>query len=140
MCAITRLLDDAATCFLNWSSVMSATGTLYFALCSSRLQMYGKQRADGRGRGDALLLLGLGSLFRFYTDAALIVLLFLSGHVPAATSGVKRARSRPRLVKCVCFKKGLLRRRVAPEAASPSRSDAASLSIVAGHRREPPCR
>ena len=41
MCAITRLLDDAATCFLNWSSVMSATGTLYFALCSSRLQMYG---------------------------------------------------------------------------------------------------
>ena len=41
MCAITRLLDDAATCFLNWSSVMSATWTLYFALCSSRLQMYG---------------------------------------------------------------------------------------------------
>jgi hypothetical protein len=98
-------------------------------------------RVDGRGRGDARLLLGLGSLVRFYTDAELLVLLFLSGQVPAAISGVKRAaaRPRPRLVKCVCFKKGLLRRRVAPEAASPSRSDAA-LSIVAGHRREPPCR
>ena len=99
--------------------------------------------AGGRGRGDALLLLGLGSFFRFYTDAALLVHLFLSGQVPAATSGVKRAaaRPRPRLVKCVCFQKGLLRRRAAPpEAASPSRSDAASLSIVAGHRREPPCR
>ena len=30
------------------------------AFCLSRLQMYRKQRADGRGRGDARLLLGLG--------------------------------------------------------------------------------
>ena len=43
--------------------------------------------------------------------------------------------ARPRLVKCVCFQKGLLRRRVAPEAASPSHSDEASLSIVAGPPR-----
>ena len=51
-------------------------------------------------------------------------------HVGPSTCGdiggeTRAARPRPRLVKCVCFQKGLLRRRVAPEAASPSRSDAA---------------
>ena len=59
------------------------------------------------------------------------------GDIGGETRG--RAAAPPPSKMC-CFKKGLLRRRVAPEAASPSRSDAAPLSIVAGHRREPPCR
>ena len=42
MCAIGRLLDDAATCFANWSGFISATGVYsLLATASSRLQMYG---------------------------------------------------------------------------------------------------
>ena len=106
MYAIGRLLDDAATCFFNWSSVMSATGTLYLALCSSRLQMY---RNKAPTVGDALLLLLFCDFTWGFAPAELLLLLlpllFLSGQQPAVISGVKRAaaRPRPRLVRCVCF-------------------------------------
>ena len=98
MCAITRLLDDAATCFLNWSSVMSATGTLYFALCSSRLQMYRKQRADGRGRGDARLLLLLLQIFRLLAPAELLVLVLALSRLVALVPARSRGRARAPLV------------------------------------------
>ena len=48
-----------------------------FAFFSSRLQMYRKQRADGRGRGDARLLLLLLHIFTLFAPAELLVSVLL---------------------------------------------------------------
>ena len=67
---------------------MSATLTI-LALYSSRLQMYRKQRADGRGRGDARLLLLLFRILRLLAPAelrVLVLLVVLPLQLPPATA------------------------------------------------------